>query len=255
MTSEAPIAPPDRNRPEPLWHQVERAILARISEGHWPIGSRIPAEDQLCKLLGVSRITVRHALRNLEESGTLRREHGRGTFVRSAALVAGTRNLTSFTDEMATLGMRAGSRLLTRDAIAATAPVAAALEIGEGERVVRIRRLRLGDNAPIGIQTAHLRFDRAGGLLEEDIAGRSLYAHLQTRYGIIPTEANEVYRVGAVTAEEAGLLEVPVGSPAFVVERTTVDARGPFEFTLSTMRGDRYLIRSTLRPKIQTRGD
>src|SRR6266581_2662697 len=108
MTAEKPLAAPDRSRPEPLWHQVERAILARVSEGHWPIGSRIPAEDQLCKLLGVSRITVRHALRNLEDSGTLRREHGRGTFVRSAALVAGTRNLTSFTDEMATLGMKVG---------------------------------------------------------------------------------------------------------------------------------------------------
>jgi len=254
MSMETPIAPPDRNRPEPLWHQVERAILARISEGHWPTGSRIPAEDQLCKLLGVSRITVRHALRNLEESGTLRREHGRGTFVRSAALVAGTRNLTSFTDEMATLGMHAGSRLIARDAIPATAPMAAALEIGEGERVVRIRRLRLGDNAPIGIQTAHLRFDRAGGLLDEEVTG-SLYAHLQARYGIVPSEASEVYRVGAVSEDEASLLEVAAGSPAFVVERTTVDARGPFEFTLSTMRGDRYLIRSTLRPRLQTRGD
>jgi GntR family transcriptional regulator len=255
MTAEKQIAPLDRRRPEPLWHQVEQAILARISTGDWPIGSRIPAEDQLCKLLGVSRITIRHALRNLEDLGTLRREHGRGTFVRSAALVAGTRNLTSFTDEMAALGMRVGSRLLTRDLIAATAPIAAALEIGEGEPVVRIRRLRLGDDEPIGIQTAHLRFDRVGGLLDEEIVGGSLYAHLQARYGIVPSEANEVYRVGAVTSEEAGLLEVPAGSPAFVVERTTIDARGPFEFTLSTMRGDRYLIRSTLRPKIQTRGD
>ena len=91
LTAERQIAPLDRRRPEPLWHQVERAILARISDGHWPIGSRIPAEDQLCRLLGVSRITIRHALRNLEDYGLLRREHGRGTFVRSAALVAGTR--------------------------------------------------------------------------------------------------------------------------------------------------------------------
>jgi GntR family transcriptional regulator len=255
MTAGQEIAPLDRRRPEPLWHQVERAILARIAEGHWPIGGRIPAEDQLCKLLGVSRITIRHALRNLEDSGTLRREHGRGTFVRSAALVAGTRNLTSFTDEMATLGMTVGSRLLARDSVTATASIAAALEIGEGEPVARIRRLRLGDGTAIGIQTAHLRLDRVGGLLDEEIVGGSLYSHLRNRYGIVPTEANEVYRVGAVSAEEAGLLEVPAGSPAFVVERTTIDGRGPFEFTLSTMRGDRYLIRSTLRPRIPTRGD
>ena len=59
----------DRRKPEPLWHQVEQAIRERIESGEWPTGSRIPAEDRLCDMLGVSRITVRHAIRNLEESG------------------------------------------------------------------------------------------------------------------------------------------------------------------------------------------
>ena len=100
----------DRRRPEPLWHQAERAIRARIEAGEWPAGSQIPAEDRLCEWLGVSRITVRHALRNLEALGLLRREHGRGTFVRSATVVAGARGLTSFSDEMAALGLAVGSR-------------------------------------------------------------------------------------------------------------------------------------------------
>ena len=42
-------------------------------------------------------------------------------------------------------------------------------------------------------------------------------------------------------------VDIAAGSPAFIVERIAIDARGPFEFTLSTMRGDRYEIRSTLR--------
>jgi GntR family transcriptional regulator len=50
-----------------------------------------------------------------------------------------------------------------------------------------------------------------------------------------------------VTAADAELLDLPTGSPAFVVERITIDERGPFEFTVSVMRGDRYEIRSTLR--------
>jgi len=247
MTKTTPVIDLDRRRPEPLWHQAERAIRARIESGEWPPSSQIPAEDRLCELLGVSRITVRHALKNLEAQGLLRREHGRGTFVRSATVVAGARGLTSFTEEMRVLGVSVGSRVLARERVAATTLVAAALEIDEGDEVFVIRRLRLGNDAPIGIQTAHLRADRVPGLFDEDLAEGSLYTHLKRRYGIEPVEATELYRVGAVPAEEAKLLGVPEGSPGFIVERVTVDARGPFEFTSSIMRGDRYEIRSTLR--------
>ncbi|MFI5407694.1 GntR family transcriptional regulator [Kaistia sp. UC242_56] len=237
----------DRRRPEPLWHQAERAIRARIEAGEWPAGSQIPAEDRLCDLLGVSRITVRHALRNLEALGLLRREHGRGTFVRSATVVAGARGLTSFSDEMAALGLTVGSRMLEQQIVPANARVSAALEIEEGEPVALVRRLRLGNGSPIGVQTAHLRLDRVPGLLDEDLSGGSLYGQLERRYGIKPSEATEIYRVGAVGPEDAELLEIAVGSPAFIVERLAIDPRGPFEFTLSIMRGDRYEIRSTLR--------
>jgi GntR family transcriptional regulator len=63
----------------------------------------------------------------------------------------------------------------------------------------------------------------------------------------MPVEAREVYRVASVGIDDAALLDLTAGSPAFVVERVTTDERGPFEFTVSVMRGDRYEIRSTLR--------
>jgi GntR family transcriptional regulator len=98
----------------------------------------------------------------------------------------------------------------------------------------------------MGVQTAHVRCDRAPGLrFTEDDA--SLYAVLRERHGVVPREAAEVYRVAAATPEEAEILEIDAGGPVFVVERTTVDDTGPFEFTVSTMRGDRYEIRTTLR--------
>jgi GntR family transcriptional regulator len=243
------LPPPDRRLPEPLWHQCERSIRALIEGGQWSAGSQIPAEDRLCAMLGVSRITIRHALRNLEESGLLRREHGRGTFVRSATLVAGARGLTSFTEEMSNLGLAAGSRLLEQGVTPAAGDVAAALEVEEGALVLRIRRLRLGGDAPIGIQTAHLPLTRVAGLLDNGPLVGSLYEALAAHCGLKAEEAREVYRVAPVDEPEAALLGVASGSPVFVVERTSADARGIFEFTLSLMRGDRYEIRSTLRAK------
>lgn len=246
MTAEK-FAQPDRNRPEPLWWQVEQAIREIIQGGEWSTGDQIPAEDRLCQMFGVSRITLRHALRNLEDSGLLRREHGRGTFVRSTTLVAGTRELTSFTQEMKHMGVQATSSLLECSLTTAGPEAAAALEIDEGDPIVRIRRLRLGNGQPIGIQTAQLSAARVPGFLDAGLPQGSLYEALERGYGIVASAAREVYRVAVVNAEDAALLGLSAGGAAFVVERITTDERGPFEFTVSVMRGDRYEIRSTLR--------
>jgi GntR family transcriptional regulator len=246
MAEPKSFSKPDRRRVEPLWHQAEMALRALIENGEWPTGSQIPNEDRLGTMLGISRITVRHALRNLEEAGLLRREHGRGTFVRSATVVAGARGLTSFTEEMQTLGLAVGTRLLDAQIVPATAEVADALDLAPGEPVVQLRRLRLGNSQPIGIQTAQIPQSRVPGLYEDAHNIQSLYEALRSRYGIAPVQAKEVYRVGTVSEADAGLIQLPAGTPAFVVERITYDHKGPFEFTLSTMRADRYEIRSTL---------
>lgn len=197
-------------------------------------------------MLGVSRITVRHALRRLEEAGLLRREHGRGTFVRRSTIVAGIRGLTSFTDEMANLGETIGTRATEAHEIPADEEVAEALQLAIGEPVVRLRRLRLGNGNPIGVQTAYIPAFRVAGFLPLEGELPSLYNTLRDRYGIVPTEADELYRVGAVEEDDAGLLEVSSGTPAFIVRRTTFDSSGPFEYVQSTMRADRYEIRSKL---------
>ncbi|MDB5505576.1 MAG: putative transcriptional regulator of N-Acetylglucosamine utilization, GntR family [Devosia sp.] len=237
---------PDRSRPEPLWHQAETTLRQLIEGGQWVPGSQLPNEDRLGELLGISRITLRHALRNLEEANLLRREHGRGTFVRSATVVAGVRGLTSFTDEMRTLALAPGTQLLAAQRIAATQDMADALEIALGDPVVQLRRLRLGNGLPIGIQSSHLPEARVPGLFDAAPGVQSLYAWLQANCAITPVKAKEVYRVGQVAAADAELIQLPAGTPAFEVERIAYDAKGPFEYALSTMRADRYEIRSTL---------
>lgn len=246
MTDIGAFPKPDRNRPEPLWHQAEQGLRSLIADGTWKDGCQIPNEELLSRMLGVSRITTRHALRNIEESGLLRREHGRGTFVRSSTVIAGVRGLTSFTQEMANLGLVVGSRVLELAEVPATPDVANALDIKIAAPCVRLRRLRLGNKAPIGIQTVYMPFTRVAGFAEIADPAASLYDTLRNRFGITPREAREVFRVGAVRPEEAELLEIAPGSPVFMVERITSDAIGPFEFTVSTMRGDRYEIRSKL---------
>ncbi len=65
----------------PLYHQVKEAIYNKIMEGYWARGEAIPSERKLSEMMGVSRITVIRALRELTDDGILLRERGRGTFV------------------------------------------------------------------------------------------------------------------------------------------------------------------------------
>lgn len=246
MDEPAGLVKPDRRRPEPLWHQAEMALRSLIESGEWSSGMQIPNEDRLGEMLGISRITLRHALRNLEEAGLLRREHGRGTFVRSATVVAGVRGLTSFTDEMKTLSLQAGTRLISVNRIVADEELADALEIALGDPVIQLKRLRLGNGLPIGIQASHLPESRVPGLMEDAADVQSLYGWLREHCGITPVKAKEVYRVGRVAPDDAELIQLAAGTPAFEVERIAYDTRGPFEYALSTMRADRYEIRSTL---------
>ena len=237
----------DRSRPEPLWHQVAQILSSTIDSGIWAPGDQIPGEGVLCDMLGVSRITIRHALQKLEDQGLVRKEHGRGTFVRSSRLAGGAESVTSFSREMIELGRAPGSVVLDSEVVVSDVPTTKALKLREPREVLRIRRLRTGEGEPIGIQTAHLLRDVVPGLDGAELADRSLYDLLEERFGIVALEAQEVYRVGTATTEEADLLKIDAGSPVFVVLRVTSSSQGPFEFTSSTMRGDRYEIRTTLR--------
>lgn len=237
----------DPNAPIPLYHQVERAIRERLRSGAWAPGTQIPTEDELCEQFRVSRITVRHALRNLVAQGLLERGRGRGTFVRDTTLTAGARGLTSFTSEMQALGLTAGGRTIESGVVSAAEDVATALDVPTGSEVVMIRRLRTGDGVPIGVQTAYLPAARFPGLEEQRLDDQSLYAVLRDRYGVTPSEAIETFRITHVEEADAALLEVPAGACAFTVERLTSDVHQPFELVRSLMRGDRYRVRLVLR--------
>ena len=237
----------DRRRAEPLYLQMEVALRERILSGDWPPGAKIPTEEQLCRDYGVSRITVRQAVRTLVEDGYLERTRGRGTFVREPALTAGIRGLRSFSQDMKELGLDPGARVLSVSVVRAGDVVSERLGIEIDARVVRIRRLRTGDGKPIGVQNSSLPLGRFPGLQKEDLNDRSLYMVLTELYGVQMLEARETFWVAKPSKSDAELLQVDRGACAFRVERTAFDESAAFEFTTSLMRGDRYRIQWVLR--------
>jgi GntR family transcriptional regulator len=241
-----PVRRIDTSSALPYYAQLYAILKARITGGEWPAGHRLPSESDLCDLYDVSRITVRQALAQLQREGSITRGRGRGTFVRDTRLTTAPRTVSSFSSELNDLGMKAGSRILDVRRTKANDALAEALHVELGDAVVSVRRLRLADGRPIGIQTATLTAARFPGL--EDLLGDdvSLYAVLRDYFGVVGTGATEVFKASTVGRAGAALLECRPSTPAFDVTRISFDNEGVYEHTTSLLRGDRYEIRIAL---------
>ena len=237
--------PLHKELPIPLYHQLKCALMEAIESGQWQLNQQLPTENKLAEYFGVSKITVRQALQQLTHLGYIRRQQGRGTFVSKLKpkLDHGPHELTSFSQEMRRHRFLASSRVMERFETKAGGSVAEALQLRIGEPVFVLKRLRLADDEPMGVQTAHIPLALAPGLAGEDLESGSLYELLQTKYGLQPARAHEAYFAVPAEPSAAELLGIASGSPVFAVERVTFLPGGePFEFVQSIMRGDRYSV-------------
>ena len=232
-----------RDLPVPLYHQVKTSILRRIETGHWRPGDRLPSEDELAEGFKVSKITVRQALRELAQIGHIRREQGRGTFVQRPPLFEGPRQLTSFSEEMRRQGVQASSAVLEQGIVPASADVASTLGIPEDEPVFRLRRLRLADGDPMGVQTAYIPARLVPRIEDIEFSRSSLYDVLSCHYDLVPASAHETHYAFAVAVDDAALLHLDEGAPVMGTELVARFADGrALEYVRSVMRADRYKI-------------
>jgi GntR family transcriptional regulator len=227
----------------PLYYQIQQSLLKRITAGKFKTGDLLPSEQEISARLGISRMTARQALKSLCHLGVTYSRRGKGTFVSGIKLEKNFRQVQSFTEEMKARGLKPQARVLSFQTIPARGEVAEALKLPLGEPVVSLRRLRLADSCPMGIECSHLPARICPGILKAFNPRNSLYQALWKRYGILMAVAEEVVEVGRVSAEEARLLHTRPGSPVFQFTRTSYLQDGrPVEYVKSIYRGDRYKI-------------
>ena len=240
----------DRFGPLPLYAQLKAAIDARIDSGEWPPESQVPSERELCEQFRLSRITVRHTLHQLVSEGRLIRIHGRGTYVASSPLKKQLLPLVGFSEDMLSRGQRPGARVLRFEATLASLAVAKALQLGAGEGVIVLKRLRLANGRPMALETVHLPETLFPGVIGESLEDRSLYALLRQKYGTRPGRALQQWQAVACSPADAKLLDLEKGSPVLQINRTTYDQHGrPFEYLESFFRGDKYVYYAELQNK------
>ncbi len=247
-------------RTEPKYRYLADEIRRLIRAGEWPPGSQIPTELELARRFRVSRGTVRQALQLLTQEGLLSREQGRGTFVRTSEPGVALA-LTSFNEAMERQGKRPSTRLLSREVIPADLPLARRLRLAPGTKLLRIERLRLADDRPVCHEVRWMAYALCPQLLHEDLESQSIHYLLIHTYQIPLTRMTYTVGIAPAGEETAALLQVPVGTPLFAVERLTYTTGDrPAVYYQGRFRSDEYqfvfeIHTEEARPSRETRMD
>ncbi len=228
----------DRSSPVPLYFQLAQQLEAAIERGALTPGSLLGNEIELAMRLGLSRPTVRQAIQSLVDKGLLVRRRGVGTQVVHSQ-VKRPLELSSLYDDLEAAGQRPETRVLRNTVEPASAEVAAALGVAEGDEVHLVERLRLAHGEPM----AHLRNHLPSGLLDLDterLEATGLY-RLMRAAGLTLHSARQSVGARAATAEEGALLAEPAGAPLLTMRRTTFDDTGrAVEYGCHVYRASRY---------------
>ncbi|MGC1107741.1 MAG: GntR family transcriptional regulator [Candidatus Acidiferrales bacterium] len=241
----------DRHSVVPLYFQIRRNLLEQVRCGALKSGEMIPSEEEISSQLGVSRMTARQAIKSLCDLGVAYSQRGKGTFVSAIKFEKNFRQVLSFTDEMRQRGWRPRTKPLAFTIADADNETAAALHLSRAEKVISLRRVRLANSSPMGIEWSRIPSRLCPHIFDKFDPRTSLYQTLAEEYGIHIVAADETVEAGLANAAEARLLEIPKGSPVFLFTRICYLHEGkPAEYVKSTYRADRYKIVNRLtRPK------
>ncbi len=228
----------------PAHLRIEQWLAGVIGRGRLVPGDRLPSEQDLAAVLGVSRMTLRQALASMEARGSIVRRRGRsgGTFVAEPRVECDLTGLVSFTEQMRRANKRPGARMVSTATRPASRAEASALGLRTGAALHEIVRVRSANREPLTLERACLPADLFPDLLVRPLTG-SLYRVMARGYDLEPHTATEFLEPVVADAVQAELLGVAEGAPLLVVERTAFTAAGrAVEYSRDAFRPDRARI-------------
>lgn len=232
----------------PLYLQVNKVLKQKIESKEYPYGSLLPSEVELESYFGVSRITVRQAIAELEKEGYVKRARGKGTTITYSEKI--DENLSAirrFTTEMKDRGLQPGTLFAHIEKIKANKDVAEHLDVNIEENVYCLYRIRSADNEPLVVFESYIpcMFELP---LDDSLYYDSMYDVFEKVGMGMPKVVNENFQAMLADERLSKALQVKKGSAIFKRIRTAYDENNkPIEYTISYYRGDRYSYSIELR--------
>ncbi|MFG3157938.1 histidine utilization repressor [Streptomyces sp. NPDC048219] len=203
----------------PAYRRVKDLVAERIAAGHWREDDALPSESQFVEALGLSRMTVNRALRELAAEGLIRRVMGVGSFVAPRKASSALLEVHNIADEVRHRGHRYEARVLSVREERADAKTGAHLGLGEGEPVFRSQVVHYEEGVAIQLEDRHVVPAFAPGYLEQDFTRQTPFTFLSK---VAPLGKGE-HIVEAVLAspEECAILGVAPSEPCLLIQRRT----------------------------------
>lgn len=216
----ATVQAPERAGP-PRYQQVADSLITAIGTGQYPVGSLLPTEMELCAQYGISRATVREALRRLRDAGLISRRRRIGTEVVAQTPPVSYRQPTNSISDLLQYADDTRLEILTRKRITCDASLASLLECREGNPWLRISSLRTvpGDARPICMTTAYVDATLPDIDQQLDSVTGAISAMLEREYDIHIARIDQSIQAIRLGKRQAKLLHAPVGSPALRATR------------------------------------
>lgn len=194
--------------------QVLRARIAAVGAGHV-----LPSESDLSTEFGVSRVTVRRALETLRDERLVESRQGFGWFAATAPLQQRLTQLDTIERQLEERGIHPQRQIIEFAFVPAPAHVADRLRC---DQVLRVKRVNRADGDPFAVVTVWCPAELGQHLSRRDVECRPFYELL----GVALRGATQSIGAASVSADDAALLEVPIGSPVLRCERLTTSTAG-----------------------------
>lgn len=226
----------------PLYRQLADLIRGLIARGELGVGSDLPKEAEIEAHLGVSLITVRRALRELEDLGLIQKRSAKPAKVtaKSPSVRAGMKfnsleDLVDFT---------VGARLVVSSYAVVSSPVFERyFGMSPGEEGWCLCGYLEKDGKPRTLITAYFPFDIGSQLKIEDFSDVLIFANVIRCLGVKIERVLITARAEIANKSQARLLDIPTGSPLLSTEMVYLDDRQrPIEVTFANTSSEHFVL-------------
>jgi GntR family histidine utilization transcriptional repressor len=232
--------PASATAPLARYERVKEHIRTRILSGEWRPGDRIPSEMTLVGELGVSRMTINRALRELTEQGVLTRFSGVGTFIAEEKPQSTLLMIAHIGDEIRARGHEYGYAIVHAAREAAASDVSAALGLAPGASVFHVVCVHRENGVPVQLEDRYVNPDVAPLFLEQDFAAVRPSEYL---FNTVPAhEVEHVVDAVLPSRADAKLLEIGPDQPCLTLVRRTWANNVAVTFARFVHPGTRYRL-------------
>ncbi len=231
------------------YHQLYLLLRQQLKDGAYAYPTPLPSELSLCQTHDVSRVTVRRALKMLEDDGLILRRHGIGTFAASAdnAPASPAPPLVGVVENLITLGLETTTNLVAIDNKAELPRnISDALKVVPGTKGVRLERVRYFKDEPFSHSVLYLPPTFAKKITANKLENQPIIRLLES-FGAVPADAEQAISAGVADKYLAAHLSMPVGAPLIRLRRIVHDMNGEvLVYQFSNYNPDKYEYHMTL---------